>query len=89
MDKSIMTECFADTLLIETLVPTGVGFSHKHGCYNVEAEMMRGEFKDRFAVGIIDKDKKKIKYLNDFVEVDLVEKSLILWKHKANAHFII
>ncbi len=43
------------------------------GCYNVESEMKLGEFKDQFAVGIIDKDKKKIKYLDDFVEIDKVK----------------
>jgi hypothetical protein len=89
MDKSILTECFADTLLFETLVPTRVGYNHKHGCYNVEAEMQLGELKDEFAVGIVDKDKKRIKYLNDFVVIDRVKDDLILWKHKTKAHFII
>jgi hypothetical protein len=84
-----MTECFADTLLIKTLVPTKVGYNHKKGCYNVELEMKFGSLKDQFAVGIVDKDKKRIKYLEDFVEVDIVEGTLILWEHKAKPHFVI
>jgi len=37
-----MPECYADTLLIETLVPTNVGYNHKFGCFKVEAEMRLG-----------------------------------------------
>lgn len=89
MEKSILTECFADTLLYQTLVPTKVGYNHKHGCFNVEAAMQSGELKDEFAVGIIDKDKKKIKYLDDFETIDKVDDDLILWKHNTKLHFII
>jgi hypothetical protein len=91
MDKSIVPECFADTLLIEMLVPTKVGYNHKHGCFNVEAEMTLGKLKDSFAVGIIDNDKVTIKYLKNFEVVDTVDSSLILWRHrdKLKHHFII
>jgi len=91
MDKSIMPECYADTLLIETLVPTKVGYNHKFGCYKVEAEMKLGKLKDRFAVGIIDNDKHQIKYLADFEEIDSVKGSLILWRHfkKEKHHYLI
>lgn len=91
MDKSIMPECYADTLLIEALVPSEKGYNHQMGCFRVEAEMKLGKLKDKFAVGIIDNDKKQIKYLRDFEPVDTVEGSLILWKHrdKSKSHFII
>ena len=91
MDKSIIPECYADTLLIETLVPSKNGYNHKHGCFEVEAEMKNGKLKDRFAVGIIDNDKIQIKYLKDFGVIDKVDGSLILWRHKENAkhHYII
>jgi hypothetical protein len=49
MDKSIMPECFADTLLIETLVPSETGYNHQMGCFKVEGEMKFGKLKDRFA----------------------------------------
>lgn len=62
MEKSIMPECYADTLLIETVEPTKNGYNHKMGCFKVESEMKSGTFKDQFAVGIIDmiKDKSNI-----------------------------
>ena len=86
-----MPECYADTLLIETLVPTKSGYNHKFGCFNVEAEMKHGKLKDKFAVGIIDKDKTIIGYLVEFEEIDKVEGSLILWRHKKREkhHFVI
>jgi len=86
-----MPECYADTLLIETLVPAKNGYNHKRSCFKVETEMTQGKLKDRFAVGIIDNDKVKIKYLKEFEIVDKVEGSLILWrnKNKARHHFII
>jgi hypothetical protein len=89
MDKSIMPECYADTLLIEALVPSKTGYNHKMGCFKVEAEMKYGVLKDKFAVGIIDNDKRQIKYLNEFEEIDKIDGSLILWKHKFKSHYII
>jgi hypothetical protein len=91
MDKSIMPECYADTLLIETLIPSKKGYNHKSSCYKVEGEMKIGKLKQQFAVGIIDKDKKNISYLNEFEKKDSVEGSLILWRHKLKEkhHFII
>ena len=91
MDLSIMPECYADTLMIQTLVPPKIKYNHKHSCSQVEKEMVKGKLKDKFAVGIIDKDKKSIKYLNEFKEIDRVQDSLILWRHKSNDkhHFII
>jgi len=86
-----MPECYTDTLMIETLVPPAIRYNHKHSCSQVENEMLRGKLKDKFAVGIIDKDKKSIKYLNEFEEKDRVDGSLILWRHKSKEkhHFII
>lgn len=82
IELSIMTECFADTLMIETFLPSKKRYNHKHSCFQVEKEMVTGKLKDKFAVGIIDKDKIRIKYLSDFDIIDKVENSLILWRHK-------
>ena len=86
MDKSIMPECYADTLLIETLVPSNDGYNHKHNCFKVESAMKNSE---KFAVGIIDKDKKQIRYLSSFDIIDKIEESLILWKHAVKPQYII
>ncbi len=89
MDKSIIPECFADTLLIETLVPTKTGYNHQHNCFKVEATMKR--LNNSFALGIIDKDKKQIRYLEKFKVIDEVPGDLILWRHaeKEVHHWII
>ena len=78
MDKSIIPECFADTLLIETLVPTKRGYNHQRSCFKVESTM---KGLNKFAVGIIDRDKKQIKYLDKFRIIDEVAGDLILWRH--------
>ncbi len=89
MDKAILPECYADTLLLQILIPTATGYNHKHSCFKVEAEMKNGKFKDKFAVGIIDKDKKAISYLSEFTKEDICNEELILWKHPGKQHFII
>src|SRR5260221_11453482 len=88
MDKSIIPECYADTLLIETLVPTKTGYNHQHNCFKVEA-VMKGL--NSFAVGILDKDKRQVKYLEEFEKIDEVIGDLILWRHiqKQTHHWII
>lgn len=90
-DLCVMTECYADTLLIETLVPPVSRYNHKHSCYEVQNEMVKGKLKDSFAVGIIDEDKKRIAYLSEFDAVDKIEGALILWRHKNSTrhHYII
>jgi hypothetical protein len=81
-----MPECYADTLMIEALVPSKTGYNHKHSCYKVESAM---KMTDNFSVGIIDKDKRIIPYLDEFEIVDKVEGSLILLRHNTKHQFII
>lgn len=85
-----MPECYADTLLIETLVPPKHRYNHQRSCLKVEREMVKGRMRDRFAVGIIDKDKKQINYLNEFDKIDTVEDALILYRHRDESkHYYI
>lgn len=86
-----MPECYADTLLIQTLVPpkTASGYNHKHSCNEVAKEMITGKLKDSFAVGIIDNDKKVIPYLSEFEIIGTCESGLLLWKHGTKHHYII
>lgn len=87
MDQSIIPECFVDTNLIETLVPPQSQYNHQKGCGTV-TKVMKEKFSDRFALGIIDKDKTAVDYLNEF---DLIcqSDSLFLHKHKNRHHYII
>ncbi|MDY0904495.1 hypothetical protein [Pedobacter sp. CFBP9032] len=87
MDQSVIPECFVDTNLIETLVPPQKQYNHQKGCGTV-TKVMRERFTDRFALGIIDKDKKEVDYLKEF-EIICSKGSLILHKHQKRHHYII
>jgi hypothetical protein len=88
-DYLIIPECYADTNLIETLVPPsqGKGYNHQMGCNKV-ASKMQNDLKDSFALGIIDKDKREVRYLDEFEPINKRE-NLFLYKHKTNHHYII
>lgn len=82
----IIPECYIDTNIVETLVCVG-GCNHQKGCNQV-AKVMREKFADRFAVGIIDADKRKPSYLDEFSEV-AASKHIRLLRHHNHPHFII
>ena len=74
--NEIMPECFIDTTLVGSLLNAKV--SHKHSCNEVAREMEKGRFKDAFAVGIIDNDKRKISYIEGFEEIGRTDS--LKWK---------
>ena len=82
----IIPECYIDTNLIETLVCNG-GCNHQKGCNQV-AKVMQEKFAERFAVGIIDADKRRPGYLNEFQEIASSE-HIKLFRHRSRSHFII
>lgn len=84
--NEIMPECFIDTTLVTSLLDAKV--SHKHSCNEVAKEMERGKFKDSFAVGIIDNDKRKISYIEGFEEIGRTD-NLTFLKHKIKHQYII
>jgi hypothetical protein len=71
-------------MLVQTFVPPGKNsrYNHQHGCFAVSNEMELYSLKDKFALAIIDNDKKKAKYLSKFIEIDNTEDSLKLYKHE-------
>ncbi len=87
MDLAIIPECYLDTNLVETLVPPKSQYNHQKACGTV-TKVMKEKFVDRFAVGIIDKDKREVDYLAEF---NIIGRStgLILHKHKIKHHYII
>lgn len=92
MDKSVIPECYMDTNLLETLVPPAKrnnqqGYNHQKGCGTVASRMQK-QFSDRFAIGIIDKDKQEVDYLKEFKQ-EIDTGSLILHKHQNKHHYII
>ena len=84
--NEIMPECFIDTTLVSSLLDAKV--SHKHSCNEVAKEMERGKFKDAFAVGIIDNDKRKISYIEGFEEIGRTD-NLTFLKHKNKYQYVI
>lgn len=87
MDKlAVIPECYVDTCLTETITST-TGFNHQKGCTTV-CKVMKEKFFDRFALGVLDKDKRTPSYLNEF---DLIgsKKSIHLYKHPQRHHYII
>lgn len=84
--NEIMPECFIDTTLIASLLDAKV--SHKHSCNEVAREMEKGKYKDAFAVGIIDNDKRKISYIESFDEIGRTD-NLRFLKHRDKHHYVI
>lgn len=82
----IIPECYVDTNLVETLV-CNAGCNHQKGCNQV-AKVMQEKFADRFAVGIIDADKRRPSYLNTFNEI-ASSGHIKLFRHSDRPHFMI
>ena len=85
VETGIIPECYVDTNLTETL--TGIVCNHQKGCSNV-VKQMEEKRSDRFALGVIDKDKRKVTYVSEFVLVagnDWLE----VLKHKSRHHYLI
>lgn len=85
-DLFIIPECYIDTNLVETLITTE-GCNHQKGC-NIVVSIMQKKFADRFAVGIIDNDKRQVDYVSEFSEIIHTD-SLSLKKHKSKHHYLI
>ncbi len=84
MEENIIPECYFDTLLVKTMLNVK-NVNHQKSCFKVETTV-KGI--DDFALGIIDKDKKEIAYLKDFI-AEITNDNLILWKHRTKQHYFI
>ena len=81
---NVIPECFIDKHLIEFLIKAKV--NHQHCCNNVIKAL--NNKKDEFAIGIIDKDKRAVAYINDCKEIIKTE-HLTLFKHKERNQYLI
>ena len=84
--NDIMPECFIDTTLVSSLLDADV--NHEYGCNEVAREMDKGHYKNAFAVGIIDNDKRKISYIEGFDEIGRTD-NLTFLKHRDKPHYVI
>lgn len=87
VNYAIIPECYTDTNLVETITGMFNAFNHQKSCNQVSKTMQKN-LADSFAVGIIDKDKRKINYINKF-ELVTSFKDLFLYKHPLKHHYII
>lgn len=88
INDHIITECYVDTNLIETLCPpNSSGYNHQKGNSKV-AKVMKEKFVDDFCIGLVDKDKKELDYLLEF-ECVYESEDMLLHKHKNRHHYII
>lgn len=84
--NEIMPECYIDSTFVSSLLDANV--NHKHSCNEVAKEMKRGKYKDAFAVGIIDNDKRKLSYVEEFDIIGRTD-NLTFLKHKDKYHYVI
>ena len=82
---NIMTECNVDTNVVSYLMHGAV--NHQSTCNDV-AKTIRTRFHDRFAIGIIDDDKRGVAYLNE-CEAITSSKHLRVFKHHDLHHYMI
>lgn len=84
----IIPECYIDSCLVEVLLQANRNHvNHQKGNGTVAREMKKS-FDGNFCVGIIDEDRKQLKYLDEF---ELIKSScdLKLWKHRNKNHYMI
>ena len=85
--NDIMPECYIDSTLVQVLLNADV--NHKHSCTEVSKAMDKGYYNDKFAVGIIDNDKRKLSYIeNGFVKIGQTE-NLTFLKHRNKQQYVI
>lgn len=82
---NVMPECYVDTNLIEYLLDGVV--NHQHCCSKVVGQL-NNTFADKFAIGIIDKDKVELGYIQACDEIAKTE-HLTLLKHKSRHQYLI
>ena len=87
-NECIITECYIDSCLIEVLLFAGRNHvNHQKGNGTV-ANRMKDKFFDKFCIGIIDEDRKKLDYLKEFNPLEETV-SLKSWKHKTKNQYLI
>ncbi|MBN8825800.1 MULTISPECIES: hypothetical protein [unclassified Spirosoma] len=88
MDLHVIPECYIDTKLLKIAVPPRGRYNHQKGCTNV-VKQMQEKLSGDFALGLIDKDKKILKYTEEFDTVIEVKDRLELLKHPSRHHYLI
>ncbi|MFZ2724748.1 MAG: hypothetical protein WAX77_00680 [Methylococcaceae bacterium] len=88
MDNHILPECFLDTNLVETLVPPINTYNHQTSNGAVAKAMRSAELNNKFAIGVIDRDKQELPYLKEF-DLLATKHEVGLYKHPMKHHYMI
>jgi hypothetical protein len=88
MDLHVIPECYIDTKLVKIAAPPQARYNHQKGCSNV-VKIMQEKLPDQFALGIIDRDKKILAYVEQFTVMYDVPDTLQLLKHPNKHHYLI
>lgn len=87
--KSFIPECFLDTNLVEVLLDKPNCANHQKGNSTI-AVLMKTKLAKNFVVALIDDDKRKLKYLDEFEKVErLWRPGLKLYSHPVRKHYFI
>lgn len=89
MDLHVIPECYIDTKLIKALCPPKTRYNHQKTCNKVVSTMLSRQLENDFALGIVDEDKKVLKYSEEFELIKNVDNRIKLLKHPTKNHFII
>jgi len=87
-NKCIIPECYIDSCLVEVLLKADKDFVNHQKSNGKVANEMKMKFKNDFCIGIIDEDKERLDYLNDFKEVKTTD-DLKLWQRNDKRQYII
>lgn len=88
MDLHIIPECYIDTKLLKVVSPPQGRYNHQKGCTNV-VKQMQEKLSSDFALGVIDRDKVILKYIEEFDVLIDVNDKLQLLKHPRRHHYLI
>lgn len=84
-ENLVLPECYIDTNLVNCLL--GKSCNHQKGCPTV-FKVMNERLKNSFAVGVIDKDKREPKAIEDF-QLICNDDYIYVYKHDSRPHYII
>jgi hypothetical protein len=82
MKNRVITECFFDTILVEKIIQNTNIVWHRRGSNNVVKSLLDDKIKDDFKIGVIDKDKRPLKYLEQCKRKDC-DGFIFYWSSKS------
>ncbi len=86
----VLSECYADTVLIQLLVPEPLVVVHISGIPNVAKELKEAESEQKpgVRIGVVDNDKRSPPYLSEFDTV--LEQHNVCFKRRAESdHYLL